>query len=111
MYAMSDLRHIPTRRAVFAGLALVLMVGLATLEYAHFRHHWLEAVAHAEHDADHRHDEHACTVLHEGVLVEATFEVPVLESPVERRLVPETLQRPVPPDQVAHAPRAPPHLL
>lgn len=93
---------------MLGALALLLMFGLTVRQVTHFRHYWEEAAAHADHDADHEHDERECALVHAGLIVEASFDFPVPEGATASVGLAGTLQRPVPPDLCAHAPRAPP---
>lgn len=89
-------------------LALLLLLGLTVRQITHFRHYWTEAAAHADHDADHEHDEQECALVHAGLIVETSFAFPVPEGVTAPVGFLGTLQRPVPPDLCACAPRAPP---
>ncbi len=96
------------RRTVMTVFAFALMMGLGGLDIARSRHYCEDAAAHAEHDADYEHDEWECAVLHSGLITEASFNNPVPETSVSFIPVAKVLCRPVTPDLVAQAPRAPP---
>jgi hypothetical protein len=105
---MSGFEGMTPRRLSMAACALALLCGLAALEYAHFRHHYVEAAAHTDGDEDHRHDERMCAVFHSGLLTESSFVVPIPESAAARLPAAPTRRRSAEPDVAAHAPRAPP---
>ncbi|MBU1071951.1 hypothetical protein KKG45_01755 [bacterium] len=81
-------------RRTTIGLAVVLMMSLETLEYAHIRHHLLEAEAHTADDRNHQHDDHACAIFHEGLLTEIPFALPEPSVPVVPVVSPEAPARP-----------------
>ncbi|MBC8426168.1 hypothetical protein H8E07_18800 [bacterium] len=88
---------------------LLLLFALLGLDAAHFNHHYAEAAAHADGDADHHHDGWECAVFHSGLLTEASFVASVPEAPVARLTPPRPRRHAAEPDVDAHAPRAPPH--
>ena len=93
---------------MLGAFALLLMFGLTVRQVTHFRHYWEEAAAHADHDADHEHDEHECALVHAALIAEASFDFPVPEGAAAPVCPAGILQRPATPDLCAHAPRAPP---